>query len=155
MSMFEELFGLARHGTLTLIVDADTTSGRMTVLVIPSPKDDHGEAALRQPLSLTATPQEFDGGFVSALRGYREVHLSLAEQAAATHEVLEAAKSASVKKASEATRKAAGNAGKPTPSPAATRAVPSGPQHDSAVEVPNEAAADADTVTPMATDLFV
>jgi PRTRC genetic system protein E len=106
MPMFEELFALARHATLTLIVSADAASGRMTVSVIPKPKDDNDEAALRQPLSLTATPQEFDADFLAALRDYREVRSSLAEQAAATKEVLEAAKSVSVKKASEAVSKA-------------------------------------------------
>jgi PRTRC genetic system protein E len=114
MSMFEELFALASNATLTLIVSADAASGRMTVSVIPKPKDDSGEAGLRQPLSLTATAQEFDAGFIAALRNYREVRASLAEQAAATHEVLEAAKAASVKKASEATSKAS----KPATAPA-------------------------------------
>lgn len=57
-------------------------------------------------MSLTATPQEFDAGFIDALRGYREVRQSLAQQAEATKEVLEAAKAASVKKASDATTKA-------------------------------------------------
>ena len=113
MSMFEELFALASHATLTLIVSADAASGRMTVSVIPKPKDDNGEAALRQPLSLTATPQEFDAGFLDALRDYREVRASLADQAAATTEVLEAAKSASVKKASEAASKPATAPAKP------------------------------------------
>jgi len=110
MSMFAELFALASNATLTLIVSADAGSGQMTVSVIPKPKDDSGEAALRQPLCLTATPQEFDAGFLDALRDYREVRTSLADQAAATKEVLEAAQSASLKKASEATSKA----GRPT-----------------------------------------
>lgn len=118
MPMFEELFALARHATLTLIVSADAASGRMTVSVIPKPKDDSGEAALRQPLSLTATPQEFDADFLAALRDYREVRSSLAEQAAATKEVLEAAKSVSVKKASEAVSKASTPATAPVAKPA-------------------------------------
>ena len=49
------------------------------------------EPALAQPLSLTATPQEFDTGFIDALRGFREVRQSLAQQAEATKEVIEAA----------------------------------------------------------------
>ena len=114
MSMFEELFALASNATLTLIVSADAASGRMTVSVIPKPKENIGEAALRQPLSLTATPQEFDAGFLATLRDYREVRASLADQAAATKEVLGAAKSASVKKASDAASKAS----KPVNSPA-------------------------------------
>ena len=113
MSMFEELFALASNATLTLIVSADAASGRMTVSVIPKPKENIGEAALRQPLSLTATPQEFDAGFLATLRDYREVRASLADQAAATKEVLEAAKSASVKKASDAASKASKSVNSP------------------------------------------
>ncbi|MCE4369728.1 PRTRC system protein E [Xanthomonas hortorum] len=149
MSMFEELFALASHATLTLIVSADTNGGKMTVSVIPKPKDDNGEAALRQPLSLTATPQEFDAGFLEALRGYREVRASLAEQAAATQEVLEAAKSASVKKASEAASKA----GKPASTP--SKAAAAAPKADAPAEQRSETAAtDPAAKQPEAMDLF-
>lgn len=123
MTMFEELFALACSATLTMTVSADEKSGRLTVNVIPKPRQDAGEAALAQPLSLTATPQEFDAGFIEALRGYREVRQSLAQQAEATKEVIEAAKAASVKKASEATVKAGATkaaAAKPATAPAAT-----------------------------------
>ena len=106
MTMFEELFALACSATLTMTVSADEKSGRLTVNVIPKPRQDAGEPGLTQPLSLTATPQEFDAGFIEALRGYREVRQSLAQQAEATKEVIEAAKAASVKKASDATVKA-------------------------------------------------
>lgn len=106
MTMFEELFALATSATLTMTVSADEKTGRLTVNVIPKPKQQAGEPALAQPLSLTATPQEFDAEFVQALRGYRDVRQSLAQQAEATNEVIEAAKAASVKKASEATAKA-------------------------------------------------
>ena len=92
MTMFEELFALACSATLTMTVSADEKSGRLTVNVIPKPRQDAGEAALTQPLSLTATPQEFDAGFIEALRGYREVRQSLAQQAEATKEVIEAAR---------------------------------------------------------------
>lgn len=111
MTMFEELHALATGATLTMIVSADEKTGRMTVHVIPKPKKDVDEPALTKALSLTATPQEFDAGFVEALRGYREVRHSLAEQAEATKEVLEAAKQASVKKAGDAASKAAKPAG--------------------------------------------
>ena len=90
--MFEELFALACSATLTMTVSADEKSGRLTVNVIPKPRQDAGEPALAQPLSLTATPQEFDTGFIEALCGYREVRRSLAQQAKATKEVIEAAK---------------------------------------------------------------
>ena len=126
MTMFEELFALACSTTLTMTVSADEKSGRLTVNVIPKAKPDAAEPALAQPLSLTATPQEFDTGFIDALRGFREVRQSLAQQAEATKEVIEAAKAASVKKASDATTKAA--APKPSTSkPAATTAVAAPP----------------------------
>lgn len=118
MTLFEELYALALTATLTLTVSADEKSGRLTVNVIPKPRKDVYEPTLAQPLSLTATPQEFDEGFIAALTGFREVRHSLAQQAEATKEVIEAAKAASVKKASEAASKAvrpgavAGAAGK-------------------------------------------
>lgn len=106
MTLFEELYALALTATLTLTVSADEKSGRLTVNVIPKPRKDVSEPTLAQPLSLTATPQEFDEGFIAALTGYREVRQSLAQQVEATKEVIEAAKAASVKKASEAASKA-------------------------------------------------
>ena len=112
MSMFEELYQLALGATLTLTISADERSGRLTVNVIPKPKADHGEAALSMPLSLTATPAEFDGSFVSVLSGYRSEHRSLAEQAEATKDLLSAAKTASANKARGAVAKASA---KPAP----------------------------------------
>jgi PRTRC genetic system protein E len=123
MTMFEELFALACSTTLTMTVSADEKSGRLTVNVIPKAEPDAAEPALAQPLSLTASPQEFDTGFIDALRGFREVRQSLAQQAEATKEVIEAAKAASVKKASDATTKAAApksTASEPTSTVAAT-----------------------------------
>lgn len=122
MTMFEELHALATGATLTMIVSADDKTGRMTVHVIPKPKKDVDEPALSKALSLTATPQEFDAGFVEALRGYREVRHSLAEQAEATKEVLEAAKQASVKKAGDAASKAAKPAATASNAPVRTAA---------------------------------
>ena len=120
MTMFEELHALATGATLTMTVSADEKTGRMTVNVIPKPKKDVDEPALTKALSLTATPQELDAGFVDALRGYREVRHSLAEQVEATKEVLEAAKLASVKKAGDAASKAAKPAASTRNTPAAT-----------------------------------
>lgn len=106
MPMFEELYALALGACLAMTISADEKTGRMTVNVIPKPRKDVEESALSQPLSLTATPQEFDAEFIDALRGFREVHQSLSKQAEATKEVIEAARSASMKKASDATSKA-------------------------------------------------
>ena len=118
MTMFEELFALATSTTLTMVLSADAKTGRMTINVIPKPKKDVDEPALTKALSLTATPAEFDAGFVDVLTSYREVRQSLAEQAEATQEVLQAAKAASAKKAGEAMTKAV----KPAPVSATTKA---------------------------------
>ncbi len=141
MTMFEELFALACSATLTMTVSADEKSGRLTVNVIPKPRQDAGEPALAQPLSLTATPQEFDLGFIDALRGYREVRSSLAQQAEATKEVIEAATAASVKKASDATASAA----KATAKPASAKEAPApAPATTASAAVQTQSAADDD-----------
>lgn len=102
MTMFTELYALATTATLTMVVNADEKGGRLTISVLPKPKKDVGEPALAKDLTLTATPEEFDAGFIAALRGYREKRASLMEQAEATSEVLEAAKSHHAKKATDA-----------------------------------------------------
>jgi len=61
---------------------------------MPKPKKEVGEPALTKDLTLTATPAEFDDGFVAALKGYREARAGLIEQAEVTKEVLQAAKEA-------------------------------------------------------------
>jgi PRTRC genetic system protein E len=107
MSMFEELFVLARTTPLTMTLTADAASGCMTINVLPKLRQDAHEPVLAQALSLTATPQEFDAGFVDALRNYRAVRLSLAQQAEATQAVIEAARVASAQKANGVQRKIA------------------------------------------------
>ena len=106
MTMFRELYALASNATLTMVVSADEKTGKLTVSVLPKPKMDKGEVALSKHLTLTARPEEFDEGFIEALRGYRETRETLAAQAAATNKALEAAKALSAKKASEATSRA-------------------------------------------------
>lgn len=156
MTMFEELFALACGATLAMTVSADEKSGLLTLNVIPKPKQDAGDAALTRPLSLTATPQEFDAGFIEALRGYREARRSLAQQAEATKEVIEAARTASVQKASEATAKAA--APRPSPAkPAAAAAPPSATadlESDDADDAPATDAAAGTTGSGDSLDLF-
>lgn len=105
--MFKELFELARaSGPLTMAVSADMPPGRMTVVVIPKSGDAKDEPALATPLSLTATPEELDAEFTTVLASYRGQRQSLAEQVAATNEVLAAAREASVQKGSKAATKA-------------------------------------------------
>ncbi len=112
MTMFTELYALATTATLSMVISADETRGTLTISVMPKPKKDLGEAALTRDLTLTATPAEFDGGFVAALQGYREARAGLIEQAEATKEVLDAAKDAAAKKAAQASAKASKPAAK-------------------------------------------
>ena len=134
MTMFRELYALAMTATLTLIVSADEKTGKLTISVLPKPKKDMGEPALTKDLTLTASPEDFDAGFVAALQGYREVRDSLTEQAEATREVLEAAKSVSAKKATEAMTKASksATAAQPAPSPTAVDATGDEGEHGAA-----------------------
>ena len=112
MTMFTELYALATTATLSMVISADEKSGTLTISVMPKPKKDMGEAALTKDLTLTATPAEFDSGFVAGLAGYRQARDGLIEQAEATREVLEAAKHATAKKAAQAVTKAATPAAK-------------------------------------------
>lgn len=161
MTLFEELYALALTATLTMTVSADEKSGRLTLNVIPKLRKDVNEPTLTQPLSLTATPQEFDESFIAALTGYREVRQSLAQQAEATKEVIEAAKAASVKKASEAVSKTAKSSAGAGASPKAATAAPAYSQapageDDKAVETTAASAAHAAAATTSSAsyDLF-
>ena len=120
MTMFTELYALATTATLSMVISADEKRGTLTISVMPKPKKDVGEPALTQDLTLTATPAEFDSGFVAALNGYREARAGLIEQAEATKEVLDAAKEAAAKKAAVATAKASRPAATPSATPPST-----------------------------------
>src|SRR6202049_2695683 len=111
-TMFSELDSLATTATLSMLISADDKRGTLTISVMPKPKKDVGEPTLTKDLTLTATPAEFDDGFVAALKGYREARAGLIEQAEVTKEVLQAAKEAAAKKAAEATPKGAKPDGK-------------------------------------------
>ena len=100
--LFAHLFKLAQQGPMVMSISVDAASGRMTVNVMPNVGKNPADAALRTPLTLTGTPEEFDAGFFKLLEGYRESRKSLAEQAEATREVIDAAKDAQVAKAAKA-----------------------------------------------------
>lgn len=109
--MFKELFPMAAKGAFSLLLSGDEANGLMTVVVVPKTTDNGKEVpALAVPLKLTATPEELDSGFVQALASYATARTSLDEQVAATNEVLEAAKAASVKKGADALSKAGAKA---------------------------------------------
>jgi len=142
MTMFTELYALATTATLSLVISADEKRGMLSISVMPKPKKDAGEPALTKDLTLTATPADFDDGFVAALKGYREARTGLIEQAEATKEVLQAAKDAAAKKAAQATTKAS----KPATKPAA-RAPTTDDQDESG---PDEASGESETTTQTA-----
>lgn len=154
MSMFKELYELALGTTLTLTISADERKGRMTVNVVPKPRDDAGEPALSTPLILTAMPEEFDADFVTVLAGYRTSHASLVQQAQVTQELLDAAKAASAKKATNAVAKAQGRSA--PPSAAAKRATGSAPASEPDAGDDDAGAddteADASATTPVASN---
>jgi len=106
MTIFTELYELATTATLSMVINADEKRGMLTVSVMPKPKRGSDEAALTKDLTLTATPAEFDSGFVAALSGYREARVGLIEQAEVTLGVLQAAKEVAAKKAAQAVKKA-------------------------------------------------
>lgn len=145
MTMFRELYALAITATLTMIVSADEKTAKLTISVLPKPRKDVGEPALTKDLTLTASPEDFDAGFVAALQGYREVRDSLTEQAEATREVLEAAKTVSAKKATEAMTKASksATAAQPAPSPTVVDATDDEDEHGTA-----DGAVDRQAATP-------
>lgn len=100
--MFQQLEALVREtGKVTLMMKI--TGDQMSVVVMPCA--DSKEAALRQPLVLTATPAELDEGFVQALRSFEGAHRSLAEQVSATTEILQAAEKSQAGKAQKALSK--------------------------------------------------
>jgi len=72
------------------------------VVVFVKPEGSVNDAAMLQPLVLTASAAELDAGFADALAGYTGVRASLADQIAATTAILEAAQKTQVTKATKA-----------------------------------------------------
>ena len=70
MGLFTELYTLATNTRLAMLVTADAQRGLMTISVMPRPLHD-AAVNLTTDLTLTATPEEFDSGFIKALTGYR------------------------------------------------------------------------------------
>ena len=100
--MFQQLEALVRaSGKLQLTLKMD--NDRMAVVVVP--QGEGKEAALRQPLVLTATPAELDEGFVNAVLSYSSQHASLSEQVAATAAILQEAEKSQASKAQKSLAK--------------------------------------------------
>lgn len=135
MGMFTELYPLATSTRLAMLVTADAERGLMTISVMPRPVQDTA-VKLTKDLTLTATPDEFDTGFIEALTGYRAELVPLLEQAAAATRAIQSEK-ANLKKQPKAAPKAAPSA-KPETRPAPRCAdVETGEGDDDAEETAN------------------
>jgi len=80
--MFTTLHALAKQATLMITVAAEGDD-QLRVNVTPVPFDGKAKANLPQPLSLVATPAEFDTDFETALSTWQAPKRSLVEQAQA------------------------------------------------------------------------
>jgi PRTRC genetic system protein E len=78
--MFTTLHELAKRATLMITVAAEG-DGQLRVNVTPMPFDPKAKSNLPQPLSLLATPVEFDADFVAALSTWQAPKRSLIQQA--------------------------------------------------------------------------
>jgi PRTRC genetic system protein E len=116
-SMFVAIEPLLRNCS-KLTVSMQMRGEEMVVCVMP--QGTAKDAAMLQPLALTATAVELDAGFVNALAAYTGAHASLAEQVAATTAILEAATTTQVSKATKTLAKGSSK----TASPASGRQSP-------------------------------
>jgi PRTRC genetic system protein E len=117
--MFVAIAPLQRHCTkvtLSLQMKGDD----MVVCVMP--QGTAKDAAMLQPLALTATAAELEAGFIDALVAYTGAHASLAEQVAATTAILEAAKTTQVSKATTTLAKGSSKPALPAPGRSSTDA---------------------------------
>lgn len=80
--MFTSLHALAKQATLMITI-APEGADQLRVNVTPVPADSKAKANLPMPLSLVATPAEFDADFVTALATWHAPKRSLIEQALA------------------------------------------------------------------------
>jgi len=80
--MFTSLHELAKQATLMITI-APEGADQLRVNVTPVPADSKAKANLPMPLSLVATPAEFDADFATALATWHAPKRSLIEQAQA------------------------------------------------------------------------
>lgn len=77
--MFTSLHALAKRGTLSITITAEGDD-QLRVNVTPMPFDSKAKSTLPQPLSLVATPAEFDTEFTGALATWQAPKRSLTQQ---------------------------------------------------------------------------
>lgn len=78
--MFSTLHELAKQATLMITVAAEGDD-QLRVNVTPMPFDTKAKSKLPQPLSLLATPTEFDADFIAALSTWQAPKRTLIQQA--------------------------------------------------------------------------
>ncbi|MFM0520719.1 PRTRC system protein E [Caballeronia jiangsuensis] len=117
--MFAAIEPLLRHCT-KLTLSLQMKGDEMVVCVMP--QGTAKDAAMLQPLALTATAAELEAGFIDALVAYTGAHASLAEQVAATTAILEAAKTTQVSKATKTLAKGGSKPALPAPGRSSTDA---------------------------------
>lgn len=78
--MFTSLHALAKQATLMITIAAEGDD-ELRVNVTPVPADTKTKAKLPQPLSLRATPAEFDADFIAALATWQAPKRTLLQQA--------------------------------------------------------------------------
>lgn len=105
--MWKALFDVAKTTALVMTITADEKAGLLNVTVTPRPTAKDAPPALSQPLSLKATPEELDAGFVETLTTYGTAYASLKETVEAAVAVMNEAKKALVSKVAAKAAKAA------------------------------------------------
>lgn len=78
--MFTSLHALAKQATLMITI-APEGPDQLRVNVTPMPLDSKAKAGMPQPLSLVATPAEFDADFITALGTWQAPKRTLVQQA--------------------------------------------------------------------------
>lgn len=78
--MFTSLHALAKQATLMITI-APEGADQLRVNVTPMPLDSKAKAGIPQPLSLVATPAEFDADFITALGTWQAPKRTLVQQA--------------------------------------------------------------------------
>jgi PRTRC genetic system protein E len=149
--MFTSLHALAKQATLMITI-APEGADQLRVNVTPMPLDSKAKAGMPQPLSLVATPAEFDADFITALGTWQAPKRTLVQQAqdaaggaAATPASAEAPKLPAPKEKPKAGRKAKSD--KPT---GADDADPSGQAAAAGDEEAGAGTDQVDTAAPAA-----
>jgi len=97
--MWQPIFNLAKSTALVLTITADESTGKLLITINPKPAKAGAPAALSQPLSLRASPEDLDRDFVEAVTKFTGAYVSMKETVEASIAVMNAAKEEAAKKA--------------------------------------------------------